>query len=53
MDKFRVRITIQQDQKLDKRFSILGYIRDRAPVWRVTNRPKIGILRVKWLNKLE
>jgi len=30
-----------------------GYIRDRAPVQRVTNRPSIGTPRVKWLNKLE
>ena len=30
-----------------------GYIRDRAPVRRVTNRPSIGTLRAKWLDKLE
>ena len=32
MAEFRVRITVQQEQKLDKRFSIPGRIRDRAPI---------------------
>ena len=53
MDKLRVRIIVQQEQKLDKRFSILSYNQDRVPIWRVTNRPKAGTPRVKWLNKLE
>ena len=53
MDKFRTRIIIQQEQKLDKRLAILGYIKDRAPVRRVTNRPSIGTFRAKWLDKLE
>jgi len=30
-----------------------GYIKDRVPMRRVTNRPSIGTPRVKWLNKLE
>jgi len=30
-----------------------GYIRDRAPVRRVTNRPSAGTLRAKWLDELE
>jgi len=30
-----------------------GYIKDRAPMQRITNRPKTGILRAKWLTKLE
>jgi len=32
---------------------MLGYIRDRAPMRRVTNRLSIGTPRVKWLDKLE
>jgi len=32
---------------------MLGYIRDRAPIQRVTNRPSVGTPRVKWLDKLE
>jgi len=32
---------------------MLGYIKDRAPVRRITNRPSVGIPRAKWLNKLE
>jgi len=31
----------------------LGHIRDRVPIQRITNRPKIGTLRAKWLTKLE
>jgi len=31
----------------------LGRIRDRALIRRITNRPKIGILRAKWLTELE
>jgi len=30
-----------------------GYIRDRAPIQRVINRPSAGTPRAKWLNKLE
>ena len=30
-----------------------GYIRDRAPVQRVTNRPSAGTPRAKWLDKLK
>jgi len=32
---------------------MLGYIRNRAPMRRVINRPSTGTPRVKWLNKLE
>jgi len=32
---------------------MLGYIRDRAPMRRVTNRLSAGTPRVKWLDKLE
>jgi len=32
---------------------MLGCIRDRAPVRRVTNRPSVGMPRVKWLDELE
>jgi len=32
---------------------MLGYIRDRALVRRITNRLRVGILRAKWLTKLE
>jgi len=32
---------------------MLGCIRDRAPIQRVTNRLSIGTPRVKWLDKLE
>jgi len=32
---------------------MLGYIRNRAPVRRITNRLRVGILRAKWLTKLE
>jgi len=32
---------------------MLGYIRDRAPMQKVTNRPSIGTPRVKWLDELE
>jgi len=32
---------------------MLGCIRDRAPIRKVTNRPSAGIPRVKWLDKLE
>jgi len=32
---------------------MLGYIRDRAPIQRVTNRLSAGTPRVKWLDKLE
>jgi len=32
---------------------MLGYIRNRAPMRRVTNRLSIGIPRVKWLDKLK
>jgi len=32
---------------------MLGYIRDRAPIQRVTSRLSAGTPRVKWLNKLE
>jgi len=32
---------------------MLGRIRDRAPVQRVTNRPSAGTPRAKWLDKLE
>ena len=32
---------------------MLGCIRDRAPVQRVTNRPSVGTPRVKQLDKLE
>jgi len=32
---------------------MLGYIRDRAPIQRVTNRLSTGTPRAKWLNKLE
>ena len=32
IDKFRARIIAQQEQKLDKRSSILGHIKDRAPI---------------------
>ena len=53
MDKFRTRIIAQQEQKLDKKLAMLGHIRDRVPVQRVTNRPSAGTPRVKWLNKLE
>ena len=28
-------------------------LRDRAPIWKVTNRLRAGILRAKWLDKLE
>jgi len=31
----------------------LGRARDRVPVRRITNRLRIGILRAKWLTKLE
>jgi len=31
----------------------LGYIRDRALIRKITNRPRAGILRVKWLTELE
>ena len=51
MDEFRLRIIAQQDKKLDQRSS--GYTRNRAPIQRITNRPKTGTLRVKWLNELE
>jgi len=30
-----------------------GRIRDRAPIQRITNRPKTGTPRAKWLDKLE
>ena len=53
MDKFRIRIIIQQGQKLDKRSATLGYIRNKAPIQRVTNRPSVGTPRVKWLDELE
>ena len=52
MDKFRVRIIAQQEQKLDRR-STAGYIKDRALVQRVTNRPSAGIPRAKQLDELE
>jgi len=32
---------------------MLGRIRDRAPIQRVTNRPSAGIPRAKWLDKLK
>jgi len=32
---------------------MLGYIRDRVLVRKVTNRLKVGILRAKWLNNLK
>jgi len=32
---------------------MLGYIRNRVPIQRVTNRLSIGTPRVKWLDKLE
>ena len=32
---------------------MLGYIRDRAPIRRVTNRLSVGTPRAKWLDKLE
>ena len=32
IDKFRQRIIAQQEQKLDKRLTILGHIRDRVPI---------------------
>ena len=32
---------------------MLGYLRDRAPIQKVTNRPKVGIFRAKQLNKLK
>ena len=32
---------------------MLRYIGNRAPIWKVTNRLKVGILRAKQLNKLE
>jgi len=32
---------------------MLGYIRDRALIQKITNRPRIGTLRAKWLTKLE
>jgi len=32
---------------------MLSYNRDRAPIQRITNRPKAGTPRVKWLDKLE
>jgi len=53
MDKFRTRIIVWQEQKLDKRSAMLGCIRDRAPVRRVTNRPSAGTPRAKWLDELE
>ena len=53
MDKFKIRIIIQQEQKLDKRSATLGYIRNRAPMQRVTNRPSAGTLKAKQLDKLE
>ena len=28
-------------------------LRERKPIRRVTNRPKVGTPRAKWLNKLE
>jgi len=31
----------------------VGRIRDRALVRRITNRPRVGILRAKWITKLE
>ena len=46
MEEFRVRITLWQEQKLDQRFSILGRTKGRAPIRRITNRPKIGTLKV-------
>jgi len=30
-----------------------GYIRDRVPIRKVTNRPSAGTPRAKWLDKLE
>jgi len=53
VEEFRARITLWQEQKLDKRSSILGRIRDRAPIRKVINRPRVGTLRAKWLTKLE
>ena len=53
MDKFRQRIIAWQEQKLDKRLAKPGRIRNRAPIQRITNRPKVGTPRVKWLDKLE
>jgi len=32
---------------------MLGRIRDRVPIQRVTNRPSAGTPRAKWLDKLE
>jgi len=32
---------------------MLGCIRDRAPVQRITNRPKVGTPRAKWSDELE
>jgi len=32
---------------------MLNYRRDRVPIQRITNRPSIGTLKAKWLEKLE
>jgi len=36
-----------QEQKLDQRLAILRCIKDRAPIWKVINRPGVGMLRAK------
>jgi len=53
MEEFRARITSWQEQKLDQRSSKLGRTKGRAPIRRVTNRPKAGTPRAQWLNELE
>jgi hypothetical protein len=53
MDEFRQRIIAWQEQKLDKRSATPGRTKDRAPVRKITNRPRIGTPRAKWLDELE
>ena len=56
MQEFRERLILQQKEVSNwesQEPRVVGYQRAKKPIYRVTNRPRAGILKVKWLTKLE
>ena len=51
IEEFRQQIFIQQ--KYNTELKIYSHLREKIPIQRITNRPRVGTPRVKQLDKLE